>query len=528
MRGGFSPRVPRRTPKQPISQAIARTESIPAPIGGWNTRDAVAAMHPLDAVTMDNFYPKPDTVALRSGKSSHATGLTGGVYSLIPYAGGAAQKLFASTPTGIYDVTASGAVGAAAIVVTDGKFENINVTNAGGSFTLAVNGVDTLKLYDGTVWASITGGSTPAITGITTSDISNITLFKKRVWFVKKNTMSAWYLATDAISGAATEFPMGTVFKRGGYLVAQSGWTVDGGDGVDDYFVTATSEGELAIYRGTDPAASATFALVGTFFIGEPLGKKCFLPFGSDIVYLSKEGITPLTKLLVNALTRPTNKLSYKIEPTFNEYAKLYGGNFGWCPIYYPTEAAIIVNVPVVSANTSYQLVCNSITKSWCRFTGWNATCFVNFNEALYSGEGSVVFKNWTGLKDDSAAIVGTVQQAYTNLKYLGQKQLELVRPNFSGSGQATVSVGLLTDFQNTYSTSTNTVGVSNSNEALWDTAIWDTSVWPADATHNDRPWIAIPNNPGYFHSFRLQITTSTATIAWASNDYAYQPIGIL
>jgi len=37
-------------------QRRAVTASLPAPIGGWNARDSLAEMNPLDAVQMVNFF----------------------------------------------------------------------------------------------------------------------------------------------------------------------------------------------------------------------------------------------------------------------------------------------------------------------------------------------------------------------------------------------------------------------------------------------------------------------------------------
>jgi hypothetical protein len=45
----------------------ALTASLPAPIGGWNARDSLAEMQPLDAVQMNNFFPTPTDVTLRKG-----------------------------------------------------------------------------------------------------------------------------------------------------------------------------------------------------------------------------------------------------------------------------------------------------------------------------------------------------------------------------------------------------------------------------------------------------------------------------
>jgi hypothetical protein len=48
-------------------QNTATTASVPAPIGGWNARDSLAAMAPTDAVQLVNWYPTPTDVTMRSG-----------------------------------------------------------------------------------------------------------------------------------------------------------------------------------------------------------------------------------------------------------------------------------------------------------------------------------------------------------------------------------------------------------------------------------------------------------------------------
>jgi len=45
----------------------ANTTSVPAPVGGWNGRDSLANMQPLDAVQLINWYPTPTDVTMRKG-----------------------------------------------------------------------------------------------------------------------------------------------------------------------------------------------------------------------------------------------------------------------------------------------------------------------------------------------------------------------------------------------------------------------------------------------------------------------------
>ncbi len=70
---------------QRAKQNTAKTASIPAPIGGWNARDSLANMQPMDAVQMINFFPTPTDVQLRKGWTKKSQGITGNVYTVMTY-----------------------------------------------------------------------------------------------------------------------------------------------------------------------------------------------------------------------------------------------------------------------------------------------------------------------------------------------------------------------------------------------------------------------------------------------------------
>jgi len=229
------------SPRSLVQGNAAQVQSLPAPLGGWNARDSIANMEPTDAVTLINMFPTVSSLTMRGGYTKHATGLSGKAQTIMVYNSGATSKMFAVTSTGyVYDVTAAGAVGAAVVSgLTNGIWEYVNITTAGGSYLMAVNGVDNALLYDGTTW------STPSITGVTDNDLSNITLFKNRIWFIQKNTLKAWYLPTSSIGGAAQYTDMSSVCRFGGRLVDLDTWTIDAGYGVDDNLAFITSQGEI-------------------------------------------------------------------------------------------------------------------------------------------------------------------------------------------------------------------------------------------------------------------------------------------
>lgn len=518
-RSGFKPFLP--------NEATAGTTTIPAPVGGWNARDSLAAMNPLDAVVMDNFFPGTSDVSLRKGSSDWLTALPDPARAFLPYNHMTGGKLFVSTDNGIFEATTSGAAGSAATACTNGEYASVSFINTAGAFLIGVNGTDYLKNYNGTTWTDITGASTPAITGVDTRDLITLCVHKRRLWFVEASSMDLWYLGVDAIAGAATRFPVGPLFARGGYVVAVDSWTIDGGKGVDDLFVVVSSEGELAVYQGTDPTATATWALVGVYYVGEPIGRKCLTRYGGDLIYISKQGAFPLSKQLLSATIDRAQAYSFKIEGAFLSSTSQFSGVPGWQAVVYPDANFLLVNVPISADNVSYQYVMNNITKAWCRFLGWNARCWTVFNGELYFAGGATVYKAWGGLSDSGAPITGQISQAYNNLGTKGQKNVSLARPNVAVEGQATLALSLDVDYK-TSPTFTQNTFLPLSGTGIWDTSLWDTAVWSSGLSTVESKWLTVPNDLGYLYSLRLQLVTSTAQFSWTSTDFALRPAGIL
>jgi hypothetical protein len=150
-------------------QRSAVTASVPAPIGGWNARDTIAEMNPLDAVVLNNFYPTPSKVQLRKGYTQYATGITGQVDTLMQYSGGSVSELFAAAGSVIYDVSSAGAAISAVTGLGNDRWQYVNASTAGGNFLTAVNGTDAALIYDGTTWVKYA----PISTAQTISDLTS-------------------------------------------------------------------------------------------------------------------------------------------------------------------------------------------------------------------------------------------------------------------------------------------------------------------------------------------------------------------
>jgi hypothetical protein len=125
-------------------------KSVPAPVGGVNARDALAAMPETDCVIADNFFGTPSFVAIRNGSQSWATGLPGAVETVMAYNGLTGNKLFGVSGNALYDVTVQGAVGAAIVSsLINNRFQHQLFNAGGGTVLIGVNGAAAPLRYDG-------------------------------------------------------------------------------------------------------------------------------------------------------------------------------------------------------------------------------------------------------------------------------------------------------------------------------------------------------------------------------------------
>ena len=515
-------------PNQMVQRTAANVQSIPAPVGGWNARDSLANMEPMDAVTLINYFPTVSNCVLRGGYSKWATGFTGQAQSLFSYSGGATNKLFAvvGTPAlSIYDVTAGGAVGAAVVSgLTNAIWEYTNVATTGGNYLYAVNGVDKPRLYDGATWTAIDNASTPAITGVTTTTLENVTLFKNRLWFIQKNTLKAWYLPTSAVGGAAQSLDLSSIARFGGHLVDLDTWTIDAGYGVDDNLAFITSNGEVIVYRGTDPASDATWALAGVWKLGSPISKRAMLKYGGDLLILTYDGLMPMAQSLQSSRLDPRVALSNKIQGAITAATASYGGSHaavGWQVFYNAKRNAVWINVPVLEGSQQQQYVMNTITTSWCQFIGWEANVWETYDDDPYFGSNGFVGKAWDSTyADNNTNISANVLQAFNYLGSRGvKKYFTRARPSIFTNGNPAISVGINVDFD--IQNNATPLSYSASAMGLWDAGLWDAAVWGDDLQITNN-WQGV-TGLGYCGAVLLTSASTGLEIEWASTDVVYQ-----
>ena len=502
-------------------QRVSTQKSYPPPVGGWNARDSLAAMGPTDAVTLDNWFPRPSYVEMRGGSVEHATGTTGNIKTLASYNSmTGTNTLWGYTGSGIYNVTAAGAVGASALARTNGKHQWTMFGDGTSNWLIAVNGVDKPAYYDGTTWTAVDAVSTPALTGVTTTDLIGVSVFKGRLIFIQKNSLSFWYLTAGVAGGALTEFDLSGEAARGGFLVATATWARDAGNGPDDFFVAVTSEGEAIVYQGTNPSSATTWAKVGSYTIGRPLGRRCIIQYGGNCVVLTENGAFPLEALLQSGDERAKFALSFKIQSIFTETARSYGSVFGWKAITLPSQDALLINVPFAEDGEHQQYVMNTITKAWSRFTDWDAEDFGILNKELYFCKGTKTYKCWTGESDLGTNIRYYAKQAFQDFGDPLPKQCKLFMPILEMNGAITYSTDIDVDFEDKIMTGSTTFTPSGSS--VWGTALWGTALWGA-STSIIRQWASPSSWQGRWLSGKLRIDQKGLRGKWMGSAMVYE-----
>jgi len=509
---------------QTKKQQTAKTTSLPAPVKGLNARDAIASMPPDFALILDNIFCSPTSVDTRNGSSNWVTGITGWVETVGHYQSPSKGVLFAAANNAIYDVTSAGAVGSAKLSsFTNNRWQWVNFSTPGGNYLHMVNGADALVQYDGTTWSKITG----AITGVSTSSLIHVNVFGSRLWYVEKSSLHVWYLGLNSIAGAATLFDLSSLFTMGGYLMAMCTWTIDNTQGVQDYAVFISSEGEVLIYQGYDPSFAATFTKVGQFRMGRPVGRRCFVKMGSDNVILCADGVVTLSKELTTDRDI-SSALSYNIQNTITSDVSSYSANFGWQPLYHPFANKLIINVPATENSVQYQYVMNTITGAWSTWNkennSYNAACWDVFEDILYFGDNGNVVVADTGSDDNGAAIQWDIMPAFSYFEALGQeKYFTFVRPLILSNQAVNLSYILNLDYT---VSKPKTPSLSVGFGSPWGSP-WNTTPWTQTMSRLNKNWLGL-GGVGYAAALRISGLTKDITASLQSIDYVYEPGGTL
>ncbi len=481
---------------------------MPAPLKGIDPRMSFTGSNPSYCIYTYNLVPYEDGLRIRKGYREWQIGVTstipGGIHTVVPYDGVdnslAADRLFAMSREGIWDVTVSGGTPVLKLAFADTSAEagygvyTHYVDGSGTDVMFYADSLNGLFTYDPIteVWAQ-----TPGITGPITANVRFIVVHKQRIWLVEENAASAWYLPVGALAGAATEFFFGSKFPHGGSVSGLFNWSVDGGAGVDDFLVAVSRAGDVLPYQGEDPSSASTWSLRGTYFIGEvPKGPFFGSQHGGELYLLSVHGLTGMGKLLRGvdssigvgtgseiSTDNVASLLRDKMSTTLNLH--------GWAVRLLPEEGGLLVSVPQVGTKDHIQFFYNFAGDGWGLWRGvpihafdvWNTkTMFADENDRILAMDVTVDDALLTPpvgeLNGDgiSFSILTTFQALNTAGRF---KQIQLIRPDFIANLAPEYTTVARYDYDITEAIKSAAPSIEGAG--LWDSGLWDLAVWGSD-----------------------------------------------
>jgi len=490
-------------------------QTIPASVGGVNALTSLVGMPPTDALYLWNAVPSEYGLRLRRGYREWANGAVGDVRTIVPYdaqSGSlASDRLFAVTENGIYDYTEFNTTAPVQEVVFSNQLDGAGygnwvnfTTDADNILVMFADERNGLYYYSGAddQWGRPDGlGLFPEITfpdGTTINDIAFVTVHKQRVWLVKRGSPDGYYLPVDAIGGEAKKFNFGSQFNNGGTLRGLWSWTIDGGDGVDDFLVAISGGGNVLVYYGPDPSLPQ-WSLRGQWYIGQPpQSRRLTTEYGGDLYLLSSYGITSARDLLngvdySDVKVGPSGKITRFVRADVSQNP----GSWDWAMHIYPNEGFLQLVTPY---NPDYrkprQYVQNLLTQSWGWWRDVPMICAANQEGEYYIGgpDGKVWIYDGTldGTTLDDSQIGTPIEfggltsfQPYTvHAQYLRPGYIRAI-----GILDGAIALNIRAVFDYQFNTDILQPPPTTRNQgAIWDIDLWDDSFWDFETSASSKP----------------------------------------
>lgn len=429
----------------------AQSTTVPAPVGGVNAYDSLMQMPPVDCIYTFNLMPVEYGLRLRKGYLEWAKGCeeasgrgTAEVRTIIPYESNvnAAEqdRLFAVTDEGIWDVTQYATfapqqvaqftelgdqAGRGVFIEYTGAAADAPAAGLRGHYLFYADGKNGLWQYEEAtgLWTQPVAGVNPGewsyldpqdgttLVPFPVSDIAYVMVWKLRIWVILENDDDAYYLPIRSISGQLTRFTFGSKMPHGGDLRGLWNWTLDGGNGVDDYMVAISRGGDVLVYQGSDPETD--LQLRGAWFIGEvPESRRIVMEYGADLFALSTLGITSIKALLSGAPVAfsspqsPSQKINRFLRPdivTGKDKSQ-------WQLAINPSDGFMQIVTPTPTATPFVQYNMNLNTGAWGMWEYVPMTCGYSTSGNYFMGASDTYKKGTVLLYDgavDGAALPG-------------------------------------------------------------------------------------------------------------------------
>jgi len=430
-----------------LGSSVKRFMTYLVPVGPRLWASTATALYDVSTPASSIVTPVPSLSGLSGGDWSHVqfttaagafmvavNGTDSGIYydgtELQPLVSTAVNDLPYDALTGNFAVgqtVTGGTSGATATILAIAPVSDTEGVLKTGPITGAF--VDNEALTDAATGAATSNGSTSlassiTITNVDTADLSQVWIYKERLFFTEKDTLSVWYLPVDSIGGAATEFNFGSVFRRGGSILFGTTWSADSGAGFDDRCVFVTTEGEIAVFEGNDPDSASTWGLVGVYQIGKPVDKHAAVQVGGDVIIVTDDGMVPLSQALAKERTAlMAAAITYPIEDAWRGAISGRSTSNPITATLWQSQSFLIVGTGTKYQSLDVSFVSNAQTGAWCRYLGWDVQCGVVFEDKFFFGSADgKVHQGEVGGNDNGNAYTGYYVPKFSDFGDLGVK----------------------------------------------------------------------------------------------------------
>lgn len=559
------------------SNPTATPETLLASVKGLNGRDPLPNMNRLYALQLDNFFPTATDLMLRKGvrtyhncyDQEHRDRLNfTRLFSYIPSNNGGVDNscLVAVGGEGFVELPATPSTEPISRIdsyATNRQWRAVNFTNSAGSWLWCCcgDGTNKARVFNGDEWKILGEDEDDDMPLSFSTEIYDVCSFKRRLWLARRDSTTLYYLDVLAIAGSVEEqsmysMPIGSLWDKGGYIIKIMNLTLDGGEGSDDYLCVFSSEGQIAMYKGTDPNGQDDWELVGVYNTSRPIGRNCFVKFGGDVIFMSEQGLVAVSSLVQNNVIerekeeQTTTRKLFKsdiIQPIWKQAVdnlKIIGKDIGlsfqqvgdYCDLtLYPAQSMLICNFLYwyqLTGNEEranfIQYVMNTETGAWCRFKDINCSGFVEHKGDVYCVGERKMYKFWEGFADNSVKITGTLKTAYVFPSGRGtNSRITLMRPIIQ-SQSAYTKYRLLIDTDYAEQGRIGYIRVNRAGEGgVWDENFWDEAVWDGRGLVSHQ-WATVRHYPGKAISIRFRIASVGQEIHLIGFDAISQTGGMI
>jgi hypothetical protein len=241
-------------------------------------------------------------------------------------------------------------------------------------------------------------------------NLSYVCKYRSHLFFIETKSMNLWYLLPDSIAGVLTQIPLSGAATHGGYLMFAANWSIDAGDGIDDKLVVASSEGELLIFTGNNPADPNNWRQEGRYQISPPLGMNAHEAVGGDLLIMTVDGIVPVSQAITKSAGELELALITRVIKRMWRDEVNAKRQYAWTMKKWDEYGGIFITTPGGTPGNRYCLGMNDTTGAFARAVGWDVMCFIRMRADMFFGnqDGIVMQADRTGY-DDGVPYVATL-----------------------------------------------------------------------------------------------------------------------